>query len=410
MARGNSVDTFEVLGGLQPMKQKQQSSDRPKLIFVITEDWFFCSHFLERGIATSKSGFDIVVAGNANQHATTITAAGLRYVPVDFARGSLNPFTLFAILCKLVRLYSEERASIVHHIALKPILLGTIAARFAGVQNVVNAPVGMGFVFASSSVKARLLRPLVQLALRFLMNPAGSKVIFENSDDLNEHVKAEQVRIKDAVLIRGAGVDLSLYERPRTVRQRPIVLLAARLLVSKGIREFVQAASILREQGAQAEYWLAGAIDEQNPDSIHHHEIADWTRSGLVKWLGFRSDMPELLASVDIACLPSFYREGLPKSLIEALAASLPVVTTDTVGCREVVTHGYNGLLVPPRDATALASALHQLIENPALRQKMGTCGRLRAEQEFSSERVIHETLAVYNGLLHRRMNGQGVQ
>jgi glycosyltransferase involved in cell wall biosynthesis len=368
---------------------------KPKLIMVLTEDWFFCSHFLERAVAARDAGYNVTILANENGKSALIRAAGLGFIGVPLKRRGLNPLVEARTVRAILAAYRELRPTLVHHVGLKPVLYGSLAARLAGLRSVVNAPVGMGFVFTSRSLKSRLLRPLVRLALRLFMNPSGSKVVFENGDDLANLVEEGAVRPQDAVLIRGSGIEVADYKPAIESPGPPIVALISRMLWDKGVGEFVEAARMLRADRISARFWLVGATDPQNPAAISEGQLRKWRDEGAVEWLGQRDDIPAILARSQIACLPS-YREGLPRSLLEAMAAGLPIVSTDVPGCREAVRHGENGLLVPARDSVALAAGLRLLIEDPALRRRFGVAGRRRAEHEFASSIVIAQTLAVY--------------
>jgi glycosyltransferase involved in cell wall biosynthesis len=368
---------------------------KPKLIMVLTEDWFFCSHFLERTAAAREAGYEVIVLANDNGKSAPIRAAGLQFVPIPLKRRGLNPLSEIKTLRAILAIYRRVRPDLTHHIGLKPVLLGALAARLAGIRAMVNAPIGMGFVFTSKSLMSQLLRPVVWLALRLFLNPRGSKVIFENSDDLNSLVEDRAVRAGDAVLIRGSGINVADYAPGAPSESPPVVSLVSRMLWDKGVGEFVEAARKLRNENVPARFWLVGAADPQNPAAISERQLSEWRDEGTVEWLGHRDDIPAILAQSQIACLPS-YREGLPRSLLEAMAAGLPIVSTDVPGCREAVQNGENGLLVPARDSAALAAALRALIDDPALRKRFGAAGRARAEREFASAIVIAQTLAVY--------------
>jgi glycosyltransferase involved in cell wall biosynthesis len=370
---------------------------RPKLAMVLTEDWFFLSHFLERAVAARDAGYEVTVLANDNGHGETIRAAGLAFQPLAFARRRVNPFAEMGTFRELLGHYRTLKPDIVHHVALKPILYGSLAARFAGIRNIVNAPVGMGFVFTSDSAGSRTLRPFVTGALHLLLNPRGSKVVFENPDDRREFVARGAAREGDTVIIRGAGVDIEAFAPVPEPMPPVTAVLVARMLWDKGVGEFVGAARALRNGNRR--FLLVGAGDPQNPASISEDELRGWNDEGVVEWLGHRTDVATVLRGAHIACLPS-YREGLPKSLLEALAAGLPIVATDVPGCREAVTDGVNGLLVPPRDASALAGALWTLIEDAELRRTFGAAGRKRAETEFASSIVIEQTLGLYRSMV----------
>jgi glycosyltransferase involved in cell wall biosynthesis len=371
----------------------------PKLLYLITEDWFFCSHFLDRAVAARDAGYEVLVLTQVSRHGQAIRAAGLRLLPLNMDRGGLNPFLELRALWEVARVYRDERPDLIHHIALKPILLGSLAARLVGAGPLVNALVGMGFIFSSRGVLARALRPVLQRLLKLTLNPPGSRVVFENEDDLRDFVAMGLVRETAAVLIRGAGVDTRLFQPVVRVSRPPVVMLVARMLWDKGVGEFVAAAAMLKQRGLDARFVLVGAPDASNRAHIPESVLDRWQREGAVECWGARERMHQVLAEADIACLPS-YREGLPKALLEAMAVGLPCVTTDVPGCRSVVSNGDNGFLVPARDVAALATALAKLIGDAGLRQSMGRRGRARAELEFANERVIAETLATYREIL----------
>lgn len=376
------------------------SAHRPRLLYFIGADWFFCSHFLDRAVAARDQGFDVSVLTHVRDHAARITASGLQLFPIDIGRGASNPLAELRVLCAVWRTYRAVRPDIVHQVALKPIVFGTVAARLAGVRRIVNAPVGMGFVFSSDSLRARLLRPAVRTALRLLLNPVGSRVVFENRDDLRDAVRDRFVISQDAILIRGAGVDLDQFNPAPEPAGPPAVVLVARMLREKGVADFVEAARILRDGRVDARFLLAGAPDPGNPGSMSEQQLRRWQEEGVVEWLGQRDDVASVLAGTHVACLPS-YREGLPKSLLEALAAGRPIVATDVPGCREAVVAGENGFLVPPRDPHRLAEALATLIRDGDMRVRFGRRSRQLAEAEFGTARVNEATLALYSSMLN---------
>ena len=363
-----------------------------KLLIFVTEDYYFVSHRLALGIAAQRAGYDVSVVTRVRECGAIIREAGLRLIPFENARSSLNPLTELVTLLRLVRLYRRERPDVIHHVAMKPILYGTIAARLAGRPAVINAVAGMGWLFTSGAGLARWLKPFVRVALRHVLGTGVALV--QNPDDARmlAQLGIAESRIR---LIRGSGVDLGTFQAIPAPDGVPVVLLPARLLWDKGVGEFVAAARLLRSKGVTARFLVAGDPDPMNPASIPHDEVAKWVREGVIEHLGFVIDMPGLLARSHIVCLPS-YREGLPKTLIEAAAAGRAIVTTDVPGCREVVRHGDNGLLVPPRNAAALADAVERVLSDRTLREAMGANGRRRAEEEFGIEAVIEKTLAVY--------------
>ncbi len=373
----------------------------PKLLFFVTEDWYFCSHRLPLAVAARKAGYEVKIMTRLHQHGDLIRAAGIEVIPLTLARGGVNPFKELRTLISLYRHLRVEQPDILHNVALKPVLYGSLAARMAGIPGLVNAIAGLGHIFVTAQ-RADLLRKGVTLAFRHLLRGHGT-VILQNPDDQALLERSGALAPDQSVLIRGAGVDLDAF-RPQTRPDNspPIVILASRLLWDKGVGEFVAAADRLKSAGVQARFVLVGAPDPENRSSISQEQLDDWQRSGIIEWWGKRADMPEVFAAADLVCLPSYYGEGIPKALIEAAACGRALITTDMPGCREVVRDGENGLLVPPRDAVALADALKRLLENPDLCQRMGAAGRLRAEREFGQDAVIAQTLEVYRRLLKR--------
>jgi glycosyltransferase involved in cell wall biosynthesis len=373
---------------------------RPKLMYVISEDWFFCSHFFERALAARDAGYEVVVMTRERAHGQKIRAAGMRLLPVNFSRRGINPVNEFRSLLRIYLAYRRERPDVVHHVAAKAVFYGSLAARlFSRRLAIVNAPVGMGYVFSSGERLAQLLRPCLRLGYRLLLNPRRSRVIVENADDAGYFVENGIVRATDAVVVRGAGINVRKFQPVDSPAGPPVVALVGRMLRDKGVCEFVEAAHRLHEAGVAARFALVGYPDPENPASIPVARLRSWHGQKGVEWWGWEEDMTWVWRQVHIACLPS-YREGLPKALLEAAACGLPIVTTDAVGCREVVRHGDNGLLVPVGDAPALAEALRVLISDADLRGRMGKRSRARAECEFSSERVIGETLQVYRSFV----------
>lgn len=364
----------------------------PKLLFVVTEDWYFVSHRLPLAVAAQAAGFDVAVATRAGRHADVIRSAGIRLIPFMLSRRTGNPLRE---LSDLWRLYRRERPDIVHHVALKPVIFGTLAGWMARVPAQVNSVAGLGWFFTSSHGGARLARPALRRILARLLNRSHSLTIVQNPEDQSA-LERSGVSARRLRLIRGAGVDLRMF-CPIAPPPEPIcIMLVARMLWDKGVGEFVEAARRLTEAGVNARFVLVGEPDPANPASVPESRLRAWHGRHGVEWWGRRDDMPAVLHAAHIACLPSSYGEGLPKSLLEAAACGLPIVTTDTPGCRDVVRDGVNGLLVPVRDTAALAAALEKLIGDAALRSRMGRESRLRAESEFGLEGVIAQTLAIY--------------
>jgi glycosyltransferase involved in cell wall biosynthesis len=371
----------------------------PKLHFVVNEDWAFFSHFFERAIAAQSAGYNVGISAHCGEKKAVLEGAGFTLYPHDISRSGTNPFIEIQNLLAMVKVFRKSSPDIIHLIALKPIVIGAIAARIYGKAQVVCAPIGMGYLFSSNDRKARLLQPLVRFVLRRLLNFKNTQVIIENDEDCASLISGNYVKKSNIQVIKGAGVDLSLYRAIPENLDTQVVTMFARVLRDKGVLDFVEAAKIVHHKFPNAKFQLVGDCDLGNPTSFSEHEVHSWEASGSIKWLGYRADVPELLVASNIVCLPS-YREGLPKTLIEACAAQRAIVATDVTGCREVVAHESNGLLVPVRNPERLAEAISQLLGDPVQRTAFAKNGRVRAETEFASSIVIEQTLAVYKKVL----------
>jgi glycosyltransferase involved in cell wall biosynthesis len=364
---------------------------------VVNNPAFFLSHRLPVARAAKEAGYDVHLATPPGDAVGEVLAAGIEWHPIRLGRSSQDPRSELASMADLYRLYSRLAPGIVHHVTPKPVLYGTPMARRAGVRAVVNAISGMGHVFADREGRRRqTLKAAVSVGYRLALRHPRMRVIFQNGNARSEFLSRGWVRPHEAVLIRGSGVDVAEFTpAPAPPPGVPLTVLPARMLRTKGVVEFVEAARMLKAQGVAARFALIGDPDPGNPADIPAEQLKAWEAEGVVEHWGHRRDMHAVLAGAHVACLPS-YLEGLPKALIEAAACGLPIVTTDVPGCREVVTHGGNGLLVPAADAPALAAALRRLIGDEKLRGEMGRAGRARAVAEFSLDSVIAAHLGLY--------------
>jgi len=367
---------------------------RLKLLFVVTEDWYFCSHRLALARAALEAGFDVTVATRVAHHAEAIRGAGIGLVALVMRRRGIHPLRELATLRELVALYRRECPDIVHHVAMKPVIYGSVAARLARVPVVVNALAGLGFVFTSSGARAALLRPFVRYALAKLLSASRAHVIVQNPDDravvAGLGMAAERIHV-----IRGSGVDIDAFS-PSPEPDAPVVVtMVSRMLWDKGVGDLVAAARHLRARGELPRIVLAGTPDPENPATIAEHRLRAWHDEGLVEWRGHCADVAALWGESHVAVLPS-HREGLPKALLEAGACGRPLIATDVPGCREVVEEGVNGFLVPARDPLALADRIARLAGDADLRRQMGVRARQRIVECFAQARVVNETLALY--------------
>lgn len=373
--------------------------NQQRLMFVVTEDWYFVSHRLPLARAARDAGYEVLVATRLGAKAETIRREGFTAINLTkMRRTGRNPFKELSAIAELVGLYRTHLPDIVHHIAMKPVLYGSIAARIAGVRRVINNLAGLGFVFSSRSLKARVLRPAIRRLLALTLNRPRTLTIVQNTDDAQVMTDAIGVAPSHLRLIKGSGVNPALYPAQHQDEQPPLVVLASRMIRDKGIADFVAAATSLRHAGnIDARFVLLGSPDDGNPQAIPQAELEAYHRDGSVEWWGHRDDMPGILAHAAIVCLPTTYGEGIPKILIEAAAAGCAIVAYDVAGCREIVADGDNGLLVRPGDITGLAAALGGLLADPARRATMGQRGRVRVEAEFAQDRIVAQTLAAYS-------------
>ena len=378
------------------------AGDSGTLMFFVNVAWFFLSHRLPLAQAAMAAGFGVHLASDIEDEseAHEVQRTGIVFHRVRVVRSGLNPITELNTLRELRRIVALVRPDIVHNVTPKPVIYGTRVAHSLQTAGIVNAISGFGHVYGSRSGRS-LLRGVLDRAYAASFRPPNVRIIVQNDTD-----RAEVLRLCPAAharvhLIPGSGVDLASFRPSPEPAGIPTVLLPARLLREKGIGEFAAAAAELRSAGyVTARFVVAGPLDPANRGALSAREMSELAERTGVQWLGECRDMPRCLSEAHIVCLPSYYREGVPKVLLEACAAGRAIITTNTPGCRDVVRTGENGLLVPPRDAGALAAAIRRLLEEPELRRRMGSAGRVRAEREFGVERVMHAHLELYRELL----------
>ena len=371
-----------------------------KIVYLVSEDWYFYSHRFKLAEAAKNEGYTVIVITTVKEYGAIISDAGFKLIPVKFERSFKNPFKDIILLFKLINIYLKERPVLVHHISLKPALLGSIAAHVARIPVIINAVTGLGYLFSSKEGKIKFIRKTIKPALIFLFQRKNTWTIFQNASDMEYFFGKNSVYIERIILIKGSGVDLSTYSNSTNPVDVPIVMLASRMLEDKGVVDFVEAAVLLKKQGINARFVLVGDIDKGNPMSLEQDVLKKWQERGLVEWWGFRKNMAYTLGEASIVCLPS-YHEGLPKVLLEAAAASKPLVATDIPGCREIVVNNETGLLVPVKNPGELANAIKILINNESLCRTMGSKARKLVEEKFSLDIVIQQTLGLYQEALN---------
>ena len=369
-----------------------------KLIIVVNELWFFLSHRLPIALAARDAGYEVHIASRSgtSSEIKQLNQESLQFHPISFRRSSVGLWQEFKTLRELHKLYKEVQPDIVHHVTIKPVLYGTLVARWVGGIQILNAISGLGYLFIAQGWQSFIRKKLLLWGYRAILHSKKVWILFQNPDDQALFAQHKIIHPQHISIIKGSGVDLQQFAFSAIPKGKIKIILVARMLWDKGVGEFVKAATVLKQQGVDADFLLVGSVDLGNPKSISIEQLEQWSKSGVVKWLGERADIPQLVAKSHIAVLPS-YREGLPKSLIEAAAVGRPIVTTNVPGCREVVKEGENGFLVPARDAKKLAAAIKKLTNNPKLLITMGKKSRLMAEQEFSIQKVISKTLALYS-------------
>jgi len=337
---------------------------------------------------------EVVLIAPEGPYIEALEDEGFRCRTCPLNRKSLNPLKEGRSLLHLVGLFRDERPDLVHNFTLKSIVYGSYAAGLTGVSRRVNAITGLGHFFSSTTGYEAVVSWGIRHLLRHAV--ADSEVIFQNPDDLEAVLQHGIAAREQCHLIRSSGVDVNRFSYEEPPGEPVTLIFASRMLWSKGVGDFVEAGRQVWQNGGRARFVLVGAPDDGNPDSVSEEQLRKWDREEGIEWWGFQEDMPQVLDQSHIVCLPTRYGEGVPKILTEAAATGRPLVATDVPGCREIVEHGENGLLVRPGDVESLAEAFTDLIDTPARRRRMGQRSRERAEQQFSNEKVVDETLAVY--------------
>ncbi len=373
-----------------------------KLLFVVNEANFFISHRLPLALEALDRGAEVFLICGENTGEHRLEEHNIPYATFPLSRSGVNPWVEIRSFRCLIKLYRKIEPDLVHHVTIKPVLYGTMAARITGVAGVINAIPGMGFVFTRRGYLAKLRRAFVNSFYRLALSHPNMRVIFQNREDLRAFLSNAVVGREQAVLIRGAGVDLKKFEASDEPDTDIVFVLVARMLRDKGVGEFVGAAERLHAKYPHWNFWLIGDVDPGNPASLSIKQLQAWDEAGVVQWLGHRDDVSELLKASHVLCLPSYYREGLPKSLLEAAASSRAIIASRVAGCLEVVTDGVTGLIVEPRDVEDLTAAMARLGNDAPMRQRLARAARAKAAAIFSVEDVVSDTFVVYQQLLEQ--------
>ncbi len=372
-----------------------------RLLFAVNVDWFFISHRLPIALVALEQGYEVHIATELTDYKKLLEEAGVVVHEVPFGRGSSNMVGAFLSFIRICAVIRKVRPDIVHLVTIKPVLLGGLAARLLRVPAKVSAISGLGFVFVNRGFSSLVRRVPIRFLYGLALRHPNASIVFQNDSDRQKVVSMARMAQEQARMIRGSGVDLNQFSARSTLNnEAPVVMMAARLLKDKGVTEFVEAARLLGESGAR--FVLVGDVDLGNPASLSASDLAKLKVEGDVEVWGYQADMANVLAQASIFVLPSYYREGLPKVLLEAAACGKPVITTDEPGCRDAVLPGTSGLLVPSRNASALAEAIRKLLADPKQSLAMGAAGRKWVEAEHDINVVVAKHLAIYEELLNK--------
>ena len=370
-----------------------------KLLMIVNEDRFFLSHRKEIALAAQRTGWDVTVVCKDTGRRREVEALGLKMLELPVNPTGMNPLQELKTLRFLCLLYKYNRDALVHHVGLKNILWGGLAARLTAVRGVVNAVSGLGTLF--SGQRLGLTAKGILAIMRFSNRRERVKVIFQNDEDRELFLRHKVATESQSEYIKGSGVDLTEFAYlPEPESGTMKVVFTARMVKEKGVIELIEAAERLRgEYEGRVEFWLCGRL-AANADALSREELHRRCDGSYIKWLGFQDDIASVLQQCHIMAFPSYYREGLPKSLIDACAVGLPIVTTDSIGCREAVDDGVNGFLIPVKDSQALAGKLRVLLDDKQLRLRMGKASREKAEREFGIDKVVEKHLEIYQKLI----------
>ncbi len=385
---------------MHPTGDDRASAKPKRLLYVVTEDWFFCSHFLPMARAAVSLGFDVAIATRVGDRQATLQQEGLTIFPLQGRRGRIGPIALAAELWDLATVIRRFRPDVLHLIALKPVVLAGLIGRLMGVPAILCAVTGQGYLAAAEGARAALLRRLVGAALTWLFRSPRVHLLLENASDAAPYAQAIPGLAQRCTQVGGAGVDPDRFPATPLPRHKPpVAVLVARMLWSKGVDLAVDAQQLLMSRGAPLTLRLVGAPDPENPRAVPLSTLEAWSRLPGVEWLGRQTDIPAIWRDADIAVIPSRGGEGLPRALLEAASSGRPIVTSDVPGCRDFVRDGVEGRVVTPGSAEALATALADLLNDSDLREKMGANARARLLDGYTEAQVAATVGALYQRL-----------
>ncbi len=372
------------------------------ILYLVTEDWYFMSHRVSLAEAAIQAGFEITLLTQVSNHAETIRNLGINLIPISFPRALKRPWQDISTFIGIYKTYRKTKPDIIHNVSLKPSVYGSLMLFLGACSGekpvVINAFTGLGYVFTSANISARIIRLILIPLLKLLFQQDNSYLLFQNEDDKRTLVNLGIGSEERSFLIPGSGVDVDKFTPHPESESVPVIMLVARMLYDKGIEDFVSAAQQVKEQGIEARFVLVGDIDEENPAGIKPKQLKTWHSEGIIEWWGKKDNMPEVYAESHIVVLPS-HREGFPKTVIEASSCARPVITTDVPGCRDAIIANKTGLLIFPKDPSAMANAIVDLIKNKDRRIQMGKAGRKLVEEKLSTKVINLQFLDLYRNI-----------
>ena len=384
---------------------RESTLKKIKILFVVNIDSFFVSHRLPIALEALNKGYEVHVAAKFTDKMEMLSKLGLIVHPINFNRSRIGILSLLMEFIQTIKILNNVKPDVAHLISIKPVILGGIASRIVQTSNIVSAISGLGFIFSSKGFLSILRRFIVKKLYKQAFSHPSQKIIFQNKDDRSVLLNSTGILDSKTLLIPGSGVDLEKFKSNPVSSEFPIIMLVARMLSDKGVREFVEASKILKSSNQllfqQSRFVLVGDTDLSNPASLDEVELKSWAQSGIVETWGHIENMPRVLNNAHIVVLPS-YREGFPKVLMEAAACGKPIITTDVPGCRDAIIPDVTGLLIPAVDATALANAIKSLLNDLPRCLSMGIEGRKFAEQQFDITQVISSHMSIYEELINK--------
>jgi len=372
-----------------------------KILFIVSEDWYFVSHRLDVAIKAIECGYSVALLSHFSDSRDKINKLGIETLDWSLNRSSKNLFKEWSAVHDILSALDYYKPDLIHSVAMKPVLYSALATRINFNKPRIFALAGLGFIYSSERRIAKILRTMVKVAFKFLFIGNQIRVILQNPDDKSLLLSVKVIDENHIRVIRGAGVNVNLYSLTPIALNLPIIVLPSRMLWAKGIGDFIDCARAVNKNGIKARFVLVGAPDTLNPDTISADQLKAWDHEGIIEWWGHQNDMPNVYQQSTIVCLPTSYGEGLPKSLLEAASCGRPIISYNVPGCREVVIDGLNGILIPLKDIDALIKATETLLNDYELCVQMGKNGRELIVKEFSLEQIANETMAVWEEVLN---------